>query len=102
MGDAGAGDESVEPPEGLVRGRDQRLAPRRIAHVHLPPDHASPGRRDLPGDRLGPRAVAVGHEHRCPSRSKPRGDLAPDSVRAAGYDRRLATQVASHPTTPSY
>jgi hypothetical protein len=102
VGDTSAGDEDVEPPEGLVRNRGQRLAIRRVAHVHLTPDCAAPGRRDLPGDRLGPRAVAVGHEHRGTSRGKLRGDLAPDSVRAAGDDRRLATQAAPHRAAPSY
>jgi hypothetical protein len=85
-----------------VRRRDQGLAPGRVAHVYFPPNRAAPGRRDLPGDRLGPRAVEVGYEHRGAGRGKPRGDLATDSVRSAGDDRRLAIQVAPHPAAPPY
>ena len=89
--DAGVVDEHVEPPEGVDRGADQRLAAGPAGDVVVRRDRLAAAGADLRGRLLGDVAEIVDDDLGALGREEP-GVLAPEAAAGARDDRDPAVE----------
>jgi hypothetical protein len=94
---AGVVDEDVDAPQALSRGRHHPLDLHQLGQVRR--DHHDvllPPLADFGGDAIEPGLLARADRHPRALGGEPERDRPPDSLAAAGHQRRLAFQFEVH------